>query len=180
MNLFRDLATHDRDGNLLVVVEVPRGSKVKIKYDHELGAFVWSRSLSLGLRFPYDFGFVPRTLAEDGDGVDAIVFAEESTHPGVVVPSRVIGALRVVQKRDGQPDKRNDRLIAIPIAQHRRDGLTDIAQLPTRVKEEIEAFYLASLALTGKVVHLSGWADADEANDGVTAAAQRYAATLTP
>jgi inorganic pyrophosphatase len=178
MNLFRDLPPRDRDGNLHVVVEVPRGSKVKLKYDVELGAFVWSRSLSLGLRFPYDFGFVPQTLAEDGDGLDAVVFAGEASYPGVVVPSRIIGALRVVQSRDGQPKKRNDRLLVVPIAQHRRDELADVSQLPLRVREETETFFAASLALTGKVVEFQGWASADEASSGVDAAALRYLASL--
>lgn len=175
LNLFRDLPTRDDGGRLLIAVESPRGSDVKIKYDETLLAFVWSRSLTLGLRFPFDFGFVPRTLADDGDALDAVVYADSGTAPGVIVPSRVIGALRIAQQRDGQPEKRNDRIIAVPVAEHRYDHLTDVTQLATRVRGEIESFFVASLALTGKNIELRGWASAPEAESLIDQARDRFA-----
>lgn len=163
MNLLVDIPLYNEDGLAHAVVEVPRGCAVKLKYEPALESFVWSRGLPFGLTFPYDFGFFPRTLGEDGDALDALVYTEVGSYPGVVVPGRVIGALRVVQRRGSGPDKRNDRLILVPAAEHRRDGLVDAVQLPERVREEIEAFFTASLALTGKRVRFDGWASAAEA-----------------
>lgn len=163
VNLLHELPLYDDTGRVRVVVEVPRGSGVKLKYDDRLGLFTWSRALSLGIRYPYDFGFFPQTLAGDGDAVDAVIYAEEGSYPGVVVPARVLGALRVEQQRPGQPVKRNDRILVVPASAHRRKQLSDIAHLPQRVLDELEAFFAASLALTGKSVRFCGWADADEA-----------------
>jgi inorganic pyrophosphatase len=174
-NLYRDLPTRDGRGRLLIVVEAPRGSEVKIKYDEALGVFVWSRSLTLGMRFPFDFGFVPRTLADDGDGLDALVYADVGTSPGVVVPSRVIGALRIAQQRTGEAEKRNDRLVVVPEAEHRYAHLTDVTELPERVRAEIETFFTTSLALTGKYIELRGWASADEAERLVDEGVRRFA-----
>lgn len=174
INLLHDLALRDDRGNLRVVVEVPRGSAVKLKYDEHTGTFVWSRTLTLGVRFPYDFGFLPQTLAGDGDAVDAMIYAEASTYPGVIVPARAIGTLRVRQVRPGQPPKRNDRVLVVPIHDHRGDQIADIGQIDARVRAEIEAFFAASLALTGKNVQFCGWADAAETAGIITDAHVRY------
>lgn len=176
VNLLRDVPLRDGDGNVRVVVEVPAGSRVKLKYDADLNLFVWSRGLSLGVCFPYDFGFLPRTLAEDGDALDAFVYADVPSHPGVVVPGRVLGALRVEQQRDAQPAKRNDRMLVVPLHAHRKEALSDISHLPTRVRNEIEEFFRASLVLTGKNVRFLGWADAAEAGEILARAEERYAA----
>lgn len=157
-----------------VVVEVPRGSNIKLKYDSELGVFTWSRPLALGISYPYDFGFVPQTLAGDGDAVDAVLFTGEASYPGVVVSARAIGALRVEQKRPGQPRKRNDRLLMVPVNAHRSGQLDDIAGVPQRVLDELEAFFSASLVLTGKTVRFGGWADAAEASQLIADAHVRY------
>jgi inorganic pyrophosphatase len=174
LNLVNDLPSRDESGRVLAVVEVPRGCQVKLKYDAELEAFMWSRALPFGMAFPYDFGFVPQTLADDGDALDALIYTEVGSYPGVVVRGRVIGALRVVQQRDGGPEKRNDRIILVPDAEHRRDGLLDVAQLPARVRQELETFSPASLALTGKSIRFDGWAPADEAEAAVDLAAMAF------
>jgi inorganic pyrophosphatase len=163
VNLLHELPLRDESGQLRVVVEVPRGSEVKLKYDDRLGLFVWSRALCLGIRYPYDFGFLPQTLAGDGDALDAVVFAEVASFPGVVVPARVLGALRVEQQRPGQPARRNDRVLMVPASAHRRKEIDDISGVPERVLDELQAFFAASLALTGKNVGFRGWSGAAEA-----------------
>ncbi len=176
MNLLRDIPLRDSDGNLHVVVEVPKGSAVKLKYDPDLNLFMWSRGFSLGVSFPYDFGFLPRTLAEDDDGLDALVYTDVGSLPGVVVPARLIGALRVEQQRDGGPVKRNDRMLVVPANDHRNDHLTEVGELPARITDEMIEFFTASLALTGKQVKFCGWADRAEATAIVTAAEKRFRA----
>src|SRR4051794_32583753 len=84
------LPTYDRDGALLVVVESPQGSPLKLKYDSELAAFTISRPLVLGLRYPFDWGFIPSTRMADGDPLDAMVLGDTPCFPGVVLRCRPI------------------------------------------------------------------------------------------
>ena len=103
------------DGSLNVVIESPRGSTAKWKY--EAGVFQLSRPLPAGLAYPYDWGFLPGTRASDGDPLDAMVYWSGASYPGVVVPSRAIGVLRVEQtSRESGNRERNDRLLVVPVS----------------------------------------------------------------
>jgi inorganic pyrophosphatase len=162
-----------------VVVETPRHARVKLKYDETLDGFVWSRPLTLGVQYPYDFGFFPRTQAEDGDPLDALVYTEQPSYPGVIVPARVIGALRVEQRRKGTRVKRNDRVVVVPVDEKRRSDIADVRELPARVLEELEEFFRASIVLTGKVVRYRGWAGAPETRKIVLQAAKKFLGATT-
>ena len=84
------LPPYDLQGAVRVVVESPRGSTVKLKYDAALAVMSVSRPLPLGLAYPYDWGFVPGTRASDGDPVDALIYWDVPSYPGVVVPCRAV------------------------------------------------------------------------------------------
>jgi len=176
MNLISELPLWASKEVLRVVVEVPRGSALKLKYNPELELFEWSRPLSAGVCFPYDYGFIPQTLGGDDDALDAIVLAEVGSYPGVIVPARVLGALRMTQQREGQARKRNDRFIVVPVNEHRHAELNNVSELPARVRDELEAFFSASLMLTGKQVEFHGYADADEALGLITEAHAAFTA----
>ncbi len=105
------------EGAVHVVVETPRGSSSKFRYDTELAAITLSRPLPAGMTYPADWGFVPSTLAADGDPLDALVIWEGTSYPGVVLQCRLIGALEVEQANAvTRVRERNDRLIAVPLA----------------------------------------------------------------
>jgi len=145
-----------------VVVESPRGSVVKLKYDMGLCAMSISRPLSLGLAFPYDWGFVPSTRAADHDPLDAIVLWDVPTYPGVVIPCRALALLKVEQ--NGETRRvRNDRLIVRPVEARREASPSDGSALTERVRNELAQFLIASTALEGKDVEILGW-------DGASAA----------
>lgn len=147
-----------------VVVESPRGSTVKWKYEPQLAAFSISRPLAHGLEYPFDWGFVPSTRAPDGDPLDVMVLWEQPGFPGVVLPCRAIGALKVEQKaKEGRGRERNDRLIAVPLASARRADLTDVTDLSTRERRELEAFFVAAVQFQDKHLKLLGWAGPEEA-----------------
>src|SRR5438105_4655569 len=86
------------DGEVRMVVETPRGSAVKLVYDPKSRTFTVARALSLGITYPFDWGFVPGTLGEDGDPIDALAIHDSPTYPGVILPCRVLGLVEVTQK----------------------------------------------------------------------------------
>jgi inorganic pyrophosphatase len=149
------LPARDSDGNLNVVVESPRGARVKLKYEPAPGIFKFSRPLVLGIAYPYDWGFVPSTRAEDGDPLDAMIYHDVATFPGVVVPCKAIGVVKLVQKEPKKPKTRNDRLIVVPAGEKRWD---DAMKLEERVREELEEFFRIVVLMTAKKVDIEGWA----------------------
>jgi inorganic pyrophosphatase len=146
-----------------VVVEVPRGSTLKLKYQPEWEAMSVSRPLPLGVTFPFDWGFIPSTKVADGDPLDAMLLWDVPSYPGVVVQCRAIGVLRVDQNRtnhDSSARVRNDRIMAVPVEARREKRITAITALPERVRQELEQFAIAATALEGKDVRVVGWGDA--------------------
>jgi inorganic pyrophosphatase len=155
-----------------VVVETPRGSSLKVKYQPTWDAMTVVRPLPLGVHYPYDWGFVPSTSAPDGDQLDAMLLWDVASSPGVVVRCRAIGVLRVEQNRTSHERSeriRNDRIMAIPIEARRERDISAISALTARVREELEQFALAATALEGKDLELLGWGDASAALDLVRA-----------
>ena len=141
-----------------VVVESPRGSTVKLKFDLDLGVMSLSRPLTVGLAYPFDWGFVPGTRGSDGDPIDAIVVWDTPTFPGVVLPCRALGVVEVTQREPGQARRhRNDRIVALPIKAPRFDHLRSVRDLSSRTREELEQFFLAVTALERKDVRILRW-----------------------
>ena len=160
-----ELEAHDGNGDVRVVVEVPRGSKAKFRYDLDTEAFTLQRVLPEG-RYPYDWGFVPGTLASDGDPLDAMVIHEQGTWPGAIIPSVVIGALRINETKEAER-RRNDRILVVPAADPR---LQSVEQLSPDQKRELERFLVTTGELAGKSVESDGWAGPRQALDLIAAA----------
>ena len=108
------LPTFDAEGAVHVIVEAPRSSRVKCKYDSDLGAFVLGKPLPHGVTYPFDWGFIPSTKGEDGDPLDALVLHDAACPVGCVIACRPIAALRVSQKQRGSDVEENDRFILVP------------------------------------------------------------------
>jgi len=151
------LPTFAGDDRFHVVVESPRGSAVKLKYRPDLEVMSISRPLPAGLRYPIDWGFVPSTAAPDGDPVDAAVYWDVETFPGVVIVCRALAMIKVEQNRaDGAGRARNDRIIALPVDARRQVELGS-ALLTARVRSELELFFVAAASLEGKDPRVLGW-----------------------
>lgn len=171
-NLVHDLPPFDEQRNLRVVVETPRGANIKIKFDEKLGFFCLSRVLPLGVTYPYDFGFVPQTLAQDGDPIDAVVLIDAMTYPGVVISCRLLGALQVEER--GLRGRPNHRLVAVPVKAARRDEWRNFSDLGKRMQQELERFFVMSSAFTSKDPVVRGWVGPDAAVDMVQRSISRY------
>ena len=154
-----ELPCWDEQGRLRVVVETPRGSAFKIRYEPATEAFTFQRPLE-ELRYPHDWGFVPGTLAEDGDPLDALVLHEESTWPGILVPTQPIALLKIRDKKPGaKQEVRNDRLIVLPSVRSSKTA----SELSVEKRHELERFFQMAGEQTGKEVRILGWGDESEA-----------------
>lgn len=172
MPSFENLPCRDEEGNLTVVVESPKGSLVKLAFDPERGAFVLRRRLVVGLQYPYDWGFVPSTSAPDGDPLDVMVLFDAPTWPGTVIPSTPIGVVRLTQRdKKGAPRVHNDRIIVVPAID---DRYSSIDELPKRVRDELEQFFISVVMNTAKQVKVEGWSGPDAAKKLIEKAAKRY------
>jgi inorganic pyrophosphatase len=147
-----------------VVVETPRGAVVKLKWEPELRAFALKRPLPLGFAYPFDWGFVPGTEAEDGDPLDALVVSDAGSPPGTVLRCRVLGALEVSQKGVGKKGRvRNDRLICVPEPDPRTAWMRSVNDLPERMRDELAHFFVSSVAFEKKELKIVGWVDSEAA-----------------
>jgi inorganic pyrophosphatase len=154
-NLFKLPTWADKD-HVYAVVETPRGSRVKLEYDAKLHVFTLAKPLFAGLTYPYDWGFIPSTKAEDGDPLDVLIVHDAATYPGLVLRCKPIGVLEVLQWRKYKKE-RNDRVFALPDRSPFDGDLQDIRHLPRRAVEELEHFFTATNALEDKKLEFLGW-----------------------
>jgi inorganic pyrophosphatase len=163
----------DEKGSVRCVVETPRGSRAKFKFDPETKMFVLSKSLVVGLSYPYDWGFVPSTLAEDGDPIDVMLLHDITTYPGVVLSANLVGVLEVNDIEDGKKTP-NPRLFAVPLGANREHDLDDVRSLAKRLREELESFFQETAALEKKEVECLGWHGPKRASELLDEAIQRH------
>ena len=108
-----------------VLIEIPRGSRNKYEVDHESGLIRLDRTLFTATQYPADYGFVPDTLGEDGDPLDALVLVLEPTFPGCLIRSRPIGMFRMTDEKGG-----DDKVLCVPASDPRQEHLRDLHDLP--------------------------------------------------
>ena len=137
------LLSFDTDDKELiqVIIETPKGSRNKYAYDVEQKIFELKKVLPAGMDFPYDFGFIPSTRADDGDPLDVLLLMDEPAFPGCLVRARLIGAIEGEQSEDGKKE-RNDRLVAVAEKCHLFNDVKKLADLPPNLLEELEEFFV--------------------------------------
>jgi inorganic pyrophosphatase len=153
-----------RDRLAMVIVETPQGSRNKLKFDTDLALFKLSHVLPAGMAFPFDFGFLPGTRAEDGDPLDVLVLMDAPVYPGCLVETRLIGVLEVEQREKDGTVVRNDRLIGVAKESTLHAETRDFGDVAPALLGEIEAFFAQYNRLDGKefrVLHRRGRAAAD-------------------
>lgn len=125
-----------------IIVETPRGSRNKYNYDPESGSFYLKKILPLGMVFPFDFGSIPGTEAEDGDPLDAVVLTDEPLFTGCTVECRIVGAIKATQTHK-RKTIRNDRLIAVTQASLLYKNVKEFTDIDVQLREQLEGFFVA-------------------------------------
>ncbi len=147
-----DLPPIDADGRLWAIIESPQGSGHKLAYREDLDAFELSGSLPVGMHMPFDFGFFPGTLAEDGDPLDVLILLDAPAYPGTIAEVRLLGVLEAEQREPRRSMFRNDRLIAVSVASKRHGGLLQLRDLDRELVDQIEAYLVTYASSRDKTV----------------------------
>ncbi|MGA8727912.1 MAG: inorganic diphosphatase [Terracidiphilus sp.] len=151
-----------QDGILQVIIETPKGSRNKFAFDATQNIYMVKKVLPAGMVFPYDFGFLPKTLAPDGDPIDVLLLMDEPAFPGIAVRSRLIGIIEG-QQIDGKKKTRNDRLLAVAQVNHMYANIKRPGDLPKKFLHELEEFFVNYHQLEGKKYELLGIRGANHA-----------------
>ena len=138
-----------------VVVETPKGRRNKFDYEPDIEAFTLGGLLPEGLSFPFDFGFVPSTLAEDGDPLDVLILMDEPAHVGCVLSVRLIGVIEAEQSEDGKTTK-NDRLVAVAVHSYSHENIYSVGELNKSLVDQVEEFFISYNKSRGKKFKVTG------------------------
>lgn len=143
----------DSQSTIQVIIETPKGSRNKFAFDEDQKVFEIKKVLPAGMVFPHDFGFIPSTLADDGDPVDVLVLMDEPAYPGCLVKCRAIG---IIEGEQGKKKKkqRNDRIVAIEQENHTYSRIRHIRDLGKKFVQELEEFFVNYHRHLGKKFHV--------------------------
>lgn len=155
------------------IIETPKGRRSKFKYEKDSGLFSLSNILPQGFSFPFDFGFIPSTEAEDGDPLDLIVLMDEPAHVGCLLNVRLIGVIKVVQT-EKEKQTENDRLLAVAIRTVEFKDVNDISDLPKSHVDQISEFLALYNKNSGKQDEVKGIEGPDAAIELLEKSAARF------
>lgn len=151
------------------IIEIPKNSVNKYEYDCELGLFRLDRALYSPMHYPGDYGFIPGTLADDGDPLDIMVLVDEPSFTGCMMEARPVGLLHMV---DG---KENDqKVLAVPTRNPRYDSIHTIDQVFPHIRREIEYFFSIYKELQGAKTKMEGWGGPRDVRRVITDSRQSY------
>ncbi len=139
-----------------VLIEIPGGSRNKYEFDKDLNAFALDRVLYSSVQYPYDYGFIPNTLAGDGDPLDGMVMMDQPTFPGCVITARPVGMLEMID--GGDPD---EKILCVPDKDPRYTHVKSLKDVPQHRLDEIAEFFRSYKNLEKKVTEILGWRDVD-------------------
>jgi inorganic pyrophosphatase len=138
-----------------VVVETPKGRRNKFNYDPAIEAFTLGGLLAEGLSFPFDFGFVPSTVGEDGDPLDVMILMDEPAHVGCVLQARLVGVIEAEQT-EGSKKIRNNRLIAIAVHSYNHERIRSISEINQSIIDQVGEFFVSYNKSRGKKFKVTG------------------------
>jgi inorganic pyrophosphatase len=159
--------------DIVAVIEIPKGSRNKYEADHETGVIWLDRLLFTATQYPADYGYVPDTLADDGDPLDVLVLGDEPTFPGCHIRARAVGAFLMTDEKG-----RDTKVLSVPATDPRWESVHEIGDLQPFLLDEIRHFFEVYKEIEpGKGTTVQGWEDAESARAEVEQARQRSSAT---
>jgi inorganic pyrophosphatase len=137
------------------IIETPKGCRNKFDYDPDSGLFKLGGLLPEGMMFPFDFGFIPSTLAEDGDPIDIMVLMDAPAHVGCLIDIRIIGIVMAEQTEEGKTET-NDRLLGVAIHSYDHQDLKTISDVSKTLLDQVEEFFVSYNKQRGKKFKITG------------------------
>ncbi|HTB15154.1 MAG TPA: inorganic diphosphatase [Bryobacteraceae bacterium] len=131
------------------VIETPKGSRNKFDYDPDSNLFMLGGLLPEGMMFPFDFGFIPSTLSDDGDPTDIMVLMDAPAHVGCLIDVRIIGIIAAEQSEDGKSEA-NDRLLGVAVHSYNHEDLKSISDVNKTLLDQVEEFFVSYNKQRGK------------------------------
>ncbi len=162
MNLWHDLTPGTKD-SINVIVEINKGSKNKYEIDKETGLIALDRVAHTSQDFPFDYGFIPQTIWDDGDAIDVVILTTYPLFPGLLVRVRPVAIMNMIDSGEG-----DDKVIAVPVDDPRWADVKDLKDINKHTLKEIEHFYSTYKKLQNKEVKVNGFkgkSDAEKAFD---------------
>lgn len=152
-----------------VMIEIPKGCRNKYEYDKKRKVIKFDRMLFSAMHYPSDYGFIPKTLAQDGDPLDALVLVWEPTFPGCLIEAKPVGLFKMWDEKG--PD---EKILCVPILDPLWNHLNSLKDVPPHLLKEIEHFFAVYKDLEEKKTGVEGWEDRESAIRAIKEARQRY------
>src|SRR5712692_8301392 len=152
-----------------MIVEIPKNSTNKYEYDRDLGVFRLDRALYSPVHYPGDYGFIPGTMASDGDPIDVLALVEEPSFPGCLIEVRPVGILNMIDQK-----KADQKIVAVPNRNPRYDEVQTMDQIFAHVRREIEHFFTIYKELEGRVTATLGWGGPADARKAIQESRKAY------
>jgi inorganic pyrophosphatase len=145
----------DKNCTCRAIIETPKGSRNKFDYDPNSGLFMLAGLLPEGMSFPFDFGFIPSTLGEDGDPLDMLVLMDAPAHVGCLIDVRIVGIIEATQSEKGKTE-RNDRLLGVAVHSYNHENLQSIDDVSKTLLDQVGEFFVSYNKQRGKKFTISG------------------------
>ena len=168
MNLLHDIKPGSSE-EMNVIIEIPKFSKNKYEIDKETGIIALDRVMHTAQDYPFDYGFVPQTLFDDGDALDVVMLTTHPLAPGILVKARPVAIMEMMD--DGE---RDDKIVAVPVDDPRFDDIKDIGDLNKHFIKEMTHFFETYKKVQGKEVSIGEWRGADVAKEAFVRSCEMY------
>ncbi len=155
--------------SVTVMIEIPKGSRNKYEYDKEKRVLRFDRMLFSAVHYPSDYGFIPDTVAQDGDPLDALVLVWEPTFPGCLIEARPVGLFKMWDEKG--PD---EKILCVPVSDPLWNYIESLADVPPHLLKEIAHFFAIYKDLEEKKTGVEGWEDRDAALKVIRESQHRY------
>ena len=156
------------------IVEIPKGSRNKYEYDREKKMIRYDRMIFSSMFYPSDYGFIPETLAEDGDELDVLVLVTEPTFPGCLIEVKPIGLFKMYDEKGT-----DDKILCVPVSDPIWNKVSNLEEVNPHLKMEIEDFFQVYKDLEKKKVGIEGWAGKVDALNAIKDSQERYQSKLS-